>query len=96
MKSEKFFEIFTDLDDDLIENAVPDNREPETVHPAARSFTWKTFALSAAAVIAVFAAVFVGIKLIGSHRLNSNDPPTNTPTNDPESETKTSLEETSV
>lgn len=92
MKSEKFFEIFTDLDDDLIVNAVPDNREPETVHPAARSFTWKTFALSAAAVIAVFAAVFVGIKLIGSHRLNSNDPPVNAPANS--SETQTSSDDT--
>lgn len=92
MKSEKFFEIFTDLDDDLIENAVPDNREPETVNPAARSFTWKTFALSAAAVIAVFAAVFVGIKLIGSHRLNSNDPPVNAPANS--SKTQTSSDDT--
>lgn len=88
MKSEKFFEIFTDLDDDLIENAVPKAHEPETVRPASRSFTWRTFVLSAAAVIAVFAAVFVGIKLIGSHRLNDND----TPLNGSEDETKNSAE----
>lgn len=95
MKSEKFFEIFTDLDDDLIENALPENQEPETVQPAAHTFTWRTVVLSAAAVIAVCAAVLVGVKLIGSHRLNSN-PPVNTPANNSESETKTSSPETSV
>ena len=88
MKSEKFFEIFTYLDDDLIENTLPKAHEPETVRPASRSFTWRTFVLSAAAVIAVFAAVFVGIKLIGSHRLNGND----TPLNGSEDETKNSAE----
>lgn len=75
MKSEKFFEIFTELDDDLIENAVPKTEEAETIMPGTRSFSWKTIVLSAAAVIAVCAAVFVGVKLIGSHRLNINEPP---------------------
>lgn len=90
MKSEKFFEIFTDLDDDLIENALPKAHEPETVRPASRSFTWRSFVLSAAAVIAVFAAVFVGIKLIGSRRLGINEPSTDFSANNPGDETKTS------
>lgn len=90
MKSEKFFEVFTELDDDLIENAVPKIEEAETVQPASRSFSWKTIALSAAAVITVFAAVFVGVKLIGSHRLNINEPPAIT------SENSNSSPETSV
>lgn len=90
MKSEKFFEIFTDLDDDLIENALPKAHEPETVRPASRSFTWRSFVLNAAAVIAVFAAVFVGIKLIGSRRLGINEPSTDFSANNPGDETKTS------
>lgn len=98
MKSEKFFEIFTDLDDDLIENALPKAQEAETVHPASRVFTWKTFALSAAAVIVVFSAVFAGIKLIGSRRLGINEPSTDISANNPGGETKNSLSgtETSV
>lgn len=90
MRSEKFFEIFMDLDDDLIENALPKTDEPETVRPASRVYTWRTFVLSAAAVIAVFAAVFVGIKLIGSHRLGINDPANNISANDSGDETKNS------
>lgn len=57
MKTEKFFEIFTELDDDLIENALP--KERESKRPAARPVLFKALAMGAAA--AACCAVFIGI-----------------------------------
>lgn len=55
MKTEKFFEIFTELDDELIENALP--KENAGKRPAARPVLFRALAVSAAAAAACGAVV---------------------------------------
>ena len=67
MKTDKFFEAFTELDDDLVENALPKkNDDYEIIRPAPRSRPWKTYAAAAAAVVVVGGVTIVGVKLFGS------------------------------
>lgn len=68
MKTEKFFKAFTELDDDLIESALPKTNEPEIIRPAARSFSWKP--LTAAAAVLVLAG---GMTVLGMRIHNSNN-----------------------
>lgn len=67
MNTEKFFEAFTDLDDDLIENALPQAQSPEIVRPAERIRLWKPIA-AAAAVVAVVCGIAVGMKIYSTNR----------------------------
>lgn len=73
-KSEKLFEAFTDLDDDLIENALPKEQEYDIVKPALKMHSWKPWVAGAAVAAAAFGVVFAGFKLFGSN--NPNDPNT--------------------
>lgn len=67
MNTNKFFEAFTELDDELIENAVPQTNELEIARPAERICLWKPFAAAAAAV-AVVCGIAVGMKIYGTSR----------------------------
>lgn len=70
-KSEKLFEAFTDLDDDLIENAIPKEQEYDIVKPALKMHSWKPWVAGAAVAAAAFGVVFAGMKLFGSGNPNS-------------------------
>lgn len=67
MNTEKFFEAFTELDDDLIENALPKAQEPEIIRPAERIRLWKLLTV-AAAVAAVVCGIAVGMKIYSANR----------------------------
>ncbi|MDE6728491.1 MAG: hypothetical protein K2J80_11225 [Oscillospiraceae bacterium] len=66
MNTNKFFEAFTELDDDLIENALPKSQEPEIVRPAERIRLWKPIVSAAALAILVCGATVAGVKLYNS------------------------------
>lgn len=70
-KSEKLFEAFTDLDDDLIENALPKEQEYDVVKPALKIQSWKPWVAGVAVAAAAFGVVFAGFKLFGSGNPNS-------------------------
>lgn len=63
--TEKFFEAFTELDDDLIENALPKEQEYDVVKPALKIHSWKPWVAGAAVAAAAFGVVFAGFKLFG-------------------------------
>lgn len=65
MKTEKFFEAFTELDDDLIENALPKDQDYDIVKPALKINSWKPWVAGAAVAAAAFGVVFAGFKLFG-------------------------------
>lgn len=66
MKTEKFFEAFTELDDDLIENALPKDQDYDVVKPALKIPSWKPWVAGVAVAAAAFGVVFAGFKLFGS------------------------------
>lgn len=65
-KTEKLFEAFTELDDDLIENALPKNQDYDVVKPALKIPSWKPWVAGVAVAAAAFGVVFAGFKLFGS------------------------------
>ncbi len=65
MKTEKFFEIFTELDDELIENALP--KENGSKRPAARPVLFRALAIGTAAAAACGALV-IGINAYNKNR----------------------------
>lgn len=72
MKTEKFFEAFTELDDDLVENAVPKkDTEYDVVKPALRIHSWRPIAAAAAVAAAAFGVTFAGMKLFGSGKIGT-------------------------
>ncbi len=66
-KTEKFFEAFTELDDDLIENALPKDQDYDIVKPAMKIHSWKPWVAGAAVAAAAVGVVFAGMKLFGSN-----------------------------
>lgn len=68
MKTEKFFEIFTELDDELIENALP--KENAGKRPAAHPVLFRALAVSAAA--AACGAVVIGMNAYRG-KINTRD-----------------------
>lgn len=68
MKTEKFFEAFTELDDDLIENALPKDQDYDVVKPALKIHSWKPWVAGAAVAAAAFGVVFAGFKLFGGEK----------------------------
>lgn len=68
MKSEKFFEAFTELDDDLIENALHNAQNLEIVRPAERVFSWRPVAAAAALVVFTGGMTLMGMKLYNSNK----------------------------
>lgn len=67
MKTEKFFELFTELDDELIENALP--KEIASKRPAARPVLFRALAIGTAAAAAC------GALVIGMNAYNKNRTP---------------------
>ncbi|MDE6732981.1 MAG: hypothetical protein K2J77_08920 [Oscillospiraceae bacterium] len=68
MKTEKFFEAFTELDDDLIENAIPKDQDYDVVKPALKIHSWKPWVAGAAVAAAAVGVVFAGFKLFGGEK----------------------------
>lgn len=66
-KTEKFFEAFTELDDDLIENAIPKEQDYDIVKPAMKMHSWKPWVAGAAVAAAAVGVAFAGMKLFGSN-----------------------------
>lgn len=71
MNTNKFFEAFTELDNDLIENALPQTNEPEIARSAERIRLWKPFTAAAALVVLACGITVAGMKL---HSLRSRTP----------------------
>lgn len=75
MKTENFFEAFTELDDDLIENALPkdnENTEYDIAKPALKIHSWKPWVAGVAVAAAAFGITFAGVKLFGSGGIGSS------------------------